>query len=119
MCSITTNVTVDKQLKELERSGNREMIERRLIEFAKEASPERSGGLDVAGMKDFPNDLRQVRKKQIGRHRVYFTGHHKQCSYHVFYIKEFKRTGVDDDSTQKFQDKLRRVLTEVSTRKLE
>ncbi len=118
MCSITTNATVDQQLEHLELSNNRQMIEKRLIDFAREASPECRGALDVAGMHGFPADLKEVRKKQIGRHRVYYTGFHKQCNYHTFYIKEFKRTGVDDDSDRHFQNRLRSALSLPPTRRL-
>jgi hypothetical protein len=118
VCSITTNATVDGQLSRLEHSDDRQMIEDRLIYFAKEASTEVSGALDVAGMHDLPADLKDIRKKRIGRHRVYYIGHHRQCSYHTFYIKEFKKSNVDRENDSSFRIKLRRALGEPPTREL-
>ena len=54
-------------------------------------------------MKRMPPDLREARKITIGRHRVYYTGHHTQCAYLSFFIKEFKKTGVNDEDDVRFQ----------------
>ncbi len=90
------------------------MIERRLFQFANEADINKPGGLDnpALAMKRMPDDLRDVRKIRIGRHRVYFIGHHQQCRFHAFYIKSFKKTGVDDEDDPKHQRKLSGALVE-------
>lgn len=120
MCSIATNTTVEKQLKQLEHATDRKMIEDRLARFASEANTQQAGMLDApeCHMRRLPDDLRAVRKVRIGRHRVYFTGHHRQCSYFAFYIKVHKKSGVDDDDNQRFRERLRRALTQVAKRDL-
>ena len=90
------------------------MIEKRLIQFAQEASIAVSGGLDIAPMKRMPSDLQDARKITIGRHRVYYTGHHTQCSYTSFFIKEFKKTGVNDEDDSRFQKALIRAKGETA-----
>lgn len=121
MCSISTNATMDEQLRDLERSSDRDMVERRLFQFASEANADNSGGLDnpTLVMKRMPEDLREVRKIRIGRHRVYFTGSHRQCSYRAFYIKPNKKKGVSDEDDSKHQRKLSAALREPATRALE
>jgi len=84
------------------------MIEKRLFQFARDADVNRRGGLDNPAliMKRMPEDLKDVRKITIGRHRVYFTGHNTQCSYKAIYVKLFKKTGVDDEDDPKHQKQL-------------
>jgi hypothetical protein len=84
------------------------MIEKRLFQFALEADVNRRGGLDNPAylMKRMPDELRDVRKITIGRHRVYFHGKHTDCNYHAFYIKSFKKTGVDDEDDRSHQNRL-------------
>ncbi len=115
MCSIRTNATFDedisdKRFPEKHRAG----IEKRLREFASEAKADRAGGLDnpCLRLKHMDADLHGVSHIQIGRHRVYYIGHHTQCNYFAFWLKEFKKTGVDDDGSKSFQNKLRRGLAE-------
>lgn len=119
MCSITTNATVDGQLKGIGASDTR-MIERRLSTFAGEANENTPGGLDTPDthMMRMPEELREIRKKRVGRHRVYYKGHHSQCSYHAFYIKIFKKKGVDQEDNKVFQERLERALAEPTTRTL-
>lgn len=115
MCSISLNSVADSQLNDLERSGrsgDKTMIETRLFRFAADANTDTPGALDrpASHMTRMPTDLRDIRKITIGRHRVYFTGHHSKCSYSAIYVKKFKRTGVDDEDTKKFQNKLKLAL---------
>jgi hypothetical protein len=97
------------------------MVEKRLCAFAGEAHLTQRGPLDnlANSMRDMPEDLTHIKKERIGRHRVYYTGHHTQCAYRAFYIKCFKRTGVDDDNNRRFHDKLRRALNDPPTRNIE
>ena len=112
MCSISKNTIAETQLTELERSNDRRMIEGRLFQFASEADTQHPGALDTlkCHMRRLPQDLRHIRKKQIGRHRIFFTGYHTRCAYQVYYIKMFKRSGVNDEDDQRFQNKLRQAL---------
>lgn len=120
MCSISVNSTVDQQLNDLERSDDKIMVEDRLFTFANEANIGIPGALDNPSnhMKRMPSDLKGIRKIRIGRHRIYFTGHCNQCSYRTFYIKKFKTSGKNDEDTKKFQERLRRILQEPSTREI-
>jgi hypothetical protein len=91
------------------------MIEKRLINFAKEASVENKGALDeISPLTRITGELKLARKIQIGRHRVFYTGFHTQCSYHAFYIKEFKKTGVNDEDDKRFQKALFKAMQENS-----
>ena len=97
------------------------MIERRLTQFAGEADATNAGALDDPSchMKRMPEDLRAIRKKGVGRHRVYFTGSHHACRYDVVHIKFFKRTGEDDDDDRAFQQYLIRMLGTETVRVIE
>ncbi len=119
MCSLTINKTFDEQLKEI--PSDRKMIERRLTEMAFEADLNKSGGLDATDthIQRMPPDLKQIRKKRIGRHRVYYIGFHTQCSYTSIFIKIYKKKGVDDDDAASFQEKLSRALISPQSRLLE
>ncbi len=121
MCSISTNSTADNQLDELGRSDDKDMIEKRLYNFAKESTVENSSMLDSTKchMRGMPIGLRNIRKITIGRHRVYFTGHHTQCSYIAFYIKMFKRSGENNEDNQRFQRILGSAICEPPIRTIE
>ena len=87
---------------------DREMIEKRLFMFAQESNQQQAGILDNTKyhMQRMPEDLKAIRKIPIGRHRIYYKGHHTQCSYEAFYIKKFKQFGKDDEDNSRFQNKL-------------
>lgn len=112
MCSISINATVENQFEALGSKKKEAKLRKRIFDFAKEGDVDRSGVFDDMSchMRRMPPELREIRKKTIGRHRLYFTGFHKQCSYHAFYLKVNKRKGVDDDDNKIFQNKLHRAL---------
>ncbi len=97
------------------------MIEARLLQFAGEADMENAGALDDLSchMKRMPEDLRAIRKKRIGRHRVYYTGTHHACKYEVVFVKFFKTTGEDDDDNRTFQLYLAKILGTETTKVIE
>jgi hypothetical protein len=117
VCSISTNSTVDEQLKELQRSNDRKMIEKRLFEMADYANVGRAGLLDETStkVKDMPPELKDARKIRIGRHRIFYTGEHKKCTFSTFYIKIHKKKGVKDENDKSFQDILKKTLKEPVT----
>ena len=119
MCSISTNATFDEAASGLGRK-DRNMIESRLAIFADDADVGKPGGLDspTNRVKRFRDELSNVRKLTVGRHRIYYTGHHNQCSYFAFCIKPFKKTGVDDEDDPKFQRFLQRALGDAAIRQL-
>ena len=119
MCSITINEPSDHVNLE---NKDKEHIEKRMIEYAKVASKTCSGPLDRAPMtriaKKSP-ELNGVYKQTVGRHRVYYTGHHTQCCYQIIYIKAFKKKGVDDDESKRFQQVLITARSKSTSRLLE
>lgn len=118
MCSISTNATFNEGLKDI--GGDKKTIIERLFNFANEADVGRPGALDKPAnhMHSMPPALRDVRKERIGRHRIYYTGHHNQCSYRAFYIKTFKKDDVDTERDKAFQERLKRVLSKPSTHQI-
>ena len=66
-------------------------------------------------MKRMPADLKDVRKIRVGRHRCFFTGHSSGCCYTLIYVKTFKRSGVQDEDSGRFQQKLISMLVEASS----
>jgi len=90
------------------------MIEKRLIDFAKEASVENKCALDeIPPLTRITGELKLARKIHIGRHRVFYTGFHTQCSYQAFYIKKYKKTGVNDEDDKRFQKALLKAMQEL------
>lgn len=89
------------------------MIKKRLVQFANEANKTNPGALDDLSchIKDMPDQLKEMRKKRIGRHRVYYTGIHKDCRYDVMFIKPFKKSGTDDEDEKVFQQRLVKLLS--------
>jgi hypothetical protein len=119
VCSITTNAAVDSQLKGLGASDAR-MVEKRVSRFAGEANVNASSGLDTTDthLMRMPEELRDVRKKRIGRHRVYYTGAHYYCAFKLIFIKAFKKDKVNKEDDKAFQDTLIRALSLPVTRTL-
>ena len=60
----------------------------------------------VPSMKRLSGELSRVRKRRVGRHRVFFTGLGCECTYSVVLLKPFKKSGVDDEDDPSFQRKL-------------
>lgn len=121
MCLIGVNTIADRQLSDLEASGDKDMIEKRMFCFANEAGVGKPGALDGPNchMKRMPPELRHIRKRQIGRHRVFYTGDFNQCNYLIFYIKKFKKSGVDEEDDRGFQGLLIRFLQQQQSRTIE
>jgi hypothetical protein len=107
VCSISINSTTEQQLEQLNRSGDgdRERIEKRLFQLAKESDVNVPGPLDRPNnsMKGMPLDLKDIKKYRIGRHRVFYKGNHRNCSFSCVYIKLFKKNDVNRENDKKFQ----------------
>jgi len=88
VCSLSFNETFDKQLRDADK-GDSNLIERRLKSMAFEANIESPGLLDALNthIQRMPNDLKEIRKYRIGRHRIYYTGHHSKCLYNSVLAK--------------------------------
>lgn len=114
MCLITVNSEVEKQLATLKRSGDKMDVEDKLKRLATEANTTQSGALDTPDCllhgKGWSGDLANVRRKRVGRHRVFFVGHHTRCSYQTLYIKMYKKKGVEDENDASFQGQIERLL---------
>ncbi len=115
MCSITINKEAENVALN---QHDMDMIKKRMIAFAMDSSIEKPGVLDIAPMKRMPEALRDVKKQTIGRHRVYYTGHHTQCCFNIFYVKVFKRKGVNDEDDKAFQRIITAARNDRSTRLL-
>lgn len=109
MCSALSSPSADECLSELDRKA-RAKLEERIADFAADANPEKAGALDRAPMHDMPDELRGVKKQRVGRHRVYYTGHHAECSYTLHYVKLNKKDDVDPEHDKAFQGKLAKAL---------
>ena len=118
LCSICLKPPVSEQLADKQLLDDSEMIKKRLFQFASEADTTSPGALDDPSchMKRMPDELKELRKKGIGRHRVYYTGNHRACNYDVVLIKPFKKAGTDDDDDRAFQRRLINILADRSTK---
>lgn len=124
VCSLTLSETLDAQLQLLD-AGQSRFIERNMVKRAHEASVEQAGTLDAPQThlrSGFDADLLAagVRKEQIGRHRVFFTGTHKDCNYTAFFVKLFKRRDDDavDDNNPTFHTVLTSALNTPNMRRI-
>lgn len=119
MCSIHSNSTADEGWAQLS-ARDRDRYEKRLARLADEAGPDLPGALDrEAPLRNMPEDLRGIRHKRIGRHRAYYRGHHKQCSYQLVWIKKDKKDDVDAEHDPKFQRKLKNAIASAGGRRLD
>lgn len=116
MCSIGTNATADAQLTKLKSSNDEKPLEKKLKHFAGDSSIEKAGILDSPAnhLHGMPDDLRRIR---TGRHRVFYTGHHTQCSFSVFFIKAFKRKGKNDELDKPFHRILKAAAADTRIRR--
>lgn len=117
MCSLILNKTSNDQLDSLQ--GERTLLEKKIIKRAFGANLATQGLLDAPNthLRQMPDDLTHIRKETIGRHRIYYFGHHSDCSYTVFYIKLFKKSdnAAQDDNNPQFHNKLRTGLSSPPT----
>lgn len=120
VCSLGTNAIAEGQLHSLQSSGDKDIIEKRLKEFASDSQVGKPGILDSPAnhLKEMPADLKPMRRIRIGRHRIFYKGHYDQCSFTVFYIKAHKKKGVQDESGQSFQQLLVSVIDYPTTKLL-
>lgn len=117
MCSAPSNGTADNCLEDLSEK-ERKKIEDRLVQLAEAANTDRSGPLDRAPLRDMPPELAGVKKQKVGRHRVYYTGHHTQCSYTCIYVKIYKKSDVDPEHDRRFQNRLASARADDKTRSI-
>lgn len=120
MCSIATNATADQQLNSLKSSGDDKLIEDKLRDFAGNSNIHQPGILDLPKnhLYGMPSDLKHIRRIRAGRHRVFYTGYHTECSYSVFYVKAFKKKGVNDELDPRFHRVLKSVVNDPPTARL-
>ena len=57
-------------------------------------------------------DLKDVRHYKFGRHRYYLRGSHRDCSYSLIWIKQFKKAGRETEGGASFDRTLRASLSE-------
>lgn len=116
MCSLTITNSLANQLDQL---GNNQapFIRDNMVRRAHAAKVDLPGvldGQDTHLKSGFAQDLKDngVRYERVGRHRVYFFGHHTGCNYTAFYVKAFKRKENKevDDNSPAFHTVLRKAL---------
>lgn len=114
MCLLLVNQAILDSFANLTQIGVNEddVYQKKLIRFADAADTKYPGPLDNSSgcLKHMPDDLKHIRHYRVGRHRIFLTGHHKNCHYHAWYIKEFKRDGRDTEGSKPFNETLRTVL---------
>jgi hypothetical protein len=57
-----------------------------------------------------PDDLKEIRHYDLGRHRIYLTGAHQSCSYQAWFVKINKDDGKLVEGTKKFDNMLRKAM---------
>lgn len=122
MCLMQSNATADEGFQEIRRSGDRSDYETRLALLAADDSQDRAAGLEcllepVSSWRH-NEQLRQVRKYRIGRHRFYIAGRNTQCAYVVCYVKVFKKKEKDPEEDMRFQRRILNALTNQAFRVL-
>ena len=120
MCSISVNKTTDQKITALG-DKQKQRIEKNLFTMADAASTTNAGPFDEASclLHDFPSDLKPIRRRRWGRHRIFFMGHHSQCSYWAFYLKTFKQSGKEDEHDKALHERLRTALSDQTVRLIE
>jgi hypothetical protein len=115
VCSLLTNGTADSQLDSLPKK-HKEAIEKKFSEFAGDSTLSKPGILDSPAnhLHGLPPDLKDVRRMHAGRHRVFYKGFFSQCSFTLFYVKMFKKTGVNDENDSAFHKMLKRAASDMS-----
>ena len=115
MCSIRLNQTAEEQIE-----GISEPIptkfRKRLVQFASAANPQNAGPMDSQEgvLRYMPDDLKHVRHYDVGRHRYYITGTHKDCQYDCWLIKAFKKSGVLTEGSAAFNALLKKALQDIN-----
>ena len=119
MCSLSSNKLCDEELKMLGHSQAKK-FEDTLSRLAADDSIERADGLDgtLDPITSWLHDpvLCSLRKKRMGRHRAYISGHHSQCHYRLFYMKMNKKEEKDREEEKAFQSKILKALSQPETR---
>lgn len=110
MCSVNLNRTANNQLTSADNQA--EAIEKKVKRLAFAANRETPGQLDALGThrKRMPDALKDIRKHDVGYHRIYYTGHNTDCCYNVFYLLVNKRG--DNRNTQDDNRDFQRALIE-------
>jgi hypothetical protein len=120
VCSIAANSVADGHLSDLRSSGDDKRIEKKLKNFAGDSSVEKSGYLDAPDhhLRRIPAELQDMRRIRSGRHRVFYSGHHTQCSYLIIFIKQYKKTGTQDEDDPRFQRLLALALQDTGIKRV-
>jgi hypothetical protein len=108
VCSANLNSTANTQLT---LAGNQSAsIESKIKLLAFPATRESPGQLDALGThrKRMPDALRDIRKHDVGYHRIYYSGHNTNCCYDVCYILVYKK--ADNEATKDDNESFQNVL---------
>jgi hypothetical protein len=123
VCSVVSNGAAEEGFAALERCGDREMCERRLVEMASADTVAQASGLELSlelvSSWRHNEILRSVRRYRIGYHRVFVLGRHTDCQYKVCFIKVSKKRERDPEENWQFQNRVLRALEDPARRTLE
>ena len=109
MCSLTITAPADGFLNEDKKV--KKQIEKNMIGYAKNSTVQRKGALDdIHPTARWDGELKEVKKKRVGRHRVYFIGFHTRCTYKIVHVKVWKKTDVDEEDDPNFKRYISKVM---------
>jgi len=115
VCSLLTNTTADRNLKNLPKK-DAASIEKKFAMFAGNSNVETPGILDQPAnhLHVLPHDLKDVRRHRSGRQRVFYIGNFSQCSFTIIFVKEFKKKGKNDEADLSLHNLLRNAIGDTS-----
>lgn len=118
MCSLLINKTADSQLNSLP-AKHKQGIEKKFSNFAGDSNVAKPGILDLPEnhLHSLPSDLKDIRRRRSGRHRVFYVGNFSACSFRICFIKEFKKKGVNDEHDSSFHDILKTALRDTAAKR--
>ena len=119
MCTLQSSSFADECLAQLP-PKERAACESKYARMAASDSVEVAAGLSlllnpVSDWAKHP-DLKSVRKIGSGRHRLYFTGEHEDCTFTLVFMLVHKRKEDDTPNTKPFQDRVLKALRDPQKR---
>ena len=122
MCQLFCNKQAHDAFEVINRIGDGHLVQE-LIEDANLETTEESGAYHqrlyrVSQFGGRPA-IKNLMKMHLGRHRVYSLGHHSNCRYDIPFVMVFKKSETDTPNQKRFQDKLVKLVNDLSTRPTE
>jgi hypothetical protein len=116
MCELWVNHPTDEGLSRL---ADKAQIEAKYHKLADDDKVDKAAGLELLlkNVDDWSkiSDLKGIRKRDCGRHRLYFEGRHSDCKYTIIFVLCFKKTSEDKPDSKKFQNMIRKALDDTES----